>query len=303
MKVLLTGAAGRLGSRTWHALLANGHEVRATDCRYRADMPGQLDLVDLTDMLACYRLIEGCDAIAHLGNIPNISQSATAQELYRTNGTINMNVFQAALELRVNNIVFASSVQVISGRRHGSATDEPTVTLPYLPADGDLPVNPGNAYALSKQAGEDALRYFAALNDAGCYVGMRFPALITPESFARFASYHWGESASKPVRFTGNINEALAFLAMDDAADLVCRALERPRAGYRQYFPAARQTRPGWSVQDAIEAYYTDVPLRKPIDQLTSLVDISALTRDFDWEPTRSDEMVQQSQEEADATA
>ena len=71
MKVLVTGAAGKLGSLTVSALLRRGHEVRATDARYRADLPVRLDVRDLLDEHALYPLLDGMDALVHLANHPN----------------------------------------------------------------------------------------------------------------------------------------------------------------------------------------------------------------------------------------
>jgi len=47
MRVLVTGAAGKLGSLAVAALVASVHEVRATDSRFRNDLAVPLAPVDL----------------------------------------------------------------------------------------------------------------------------------------------------------------------------------------------------------------------------------------------------------------
>lgn len=273
----------------WQTLLDAGHEVRGTDVRYRPDLPGRLELADLTEELAAYRLLEGCDAVAHVGNIPSLARSAQPQEVYRINTAMNINVFQAAADMCVNNIAFTSSVQVLAGRRDSDDPDLPSM-LPYLPADSDTPARPGNSYALSKQASEEMLKHFALLNEQGCYTAVRLPFLMESDvtRMLRWINRYgrkWGVS---------KLDEAFSFLTYEDGADLLRLALEKPRPGYRQYFPSAREMRPGWTVADAIARFYPNVPLRQPAEQMTSLVDITKITEDLGWEPAGTSVAVRQ---------
>ena len=74
MRVLVTGAAGRLGSHTCHHLVAQGHDVVAADSQYRRDLPVPLRMVDLLDRTAAYGLVEGCQAVVHLANHPDMGR-------------------------------------------------------------------------------------------------------------------------------------------------------------------------------------------------------------------------------------
>jgi len=68
VKILVTGAAGRVGSTVARGL-APRHEVRGHD---RVPMPFLTDTVvsDLTDFDAVLRATEGMDAVAHIGGLP-----------------------------------------------------------------------------------------------------------------------------------------------------------------------------------------------------------------------------------------
>ncbi|HEY4160118.1 MAG TPA: NAD(P)-dependent oxidoreductase, partial [Polyangiaceae bacterium] len=142
MKVLVTGAAGKLGSAVCSSLRERGHEVRATDRRYRSGLEVELKLADLCSDLAAYELLAGMDAVAHIGNHPNVFSGPPPQRILSENTAMNANVFRAAADLGVRRIAFASSVQVMLRMPNGGKL-EPPYPVPYLPLDGAAPRNPG----------------------------------------------------------------------------------------------------------------------------------------------------------------
>ena len=151
MNVTVTGATGKLGIYVCRTLVNAGYNVRATDKRYRRQMPVKLEVIDLLDRDACYRLMTAAEAVVHLGNYSDMVIS-DVQKLFNENVAINMNVFQSAQETGVRHIVFASSIQVLG--THSASDGELRTCVPYLPLDGNAPANPDNAYALSKLVGE-----------------------------------------------------------------------------------------------------------------------------------------------------
>jgi nucleoside-diphosphate-sugar epimerase len=187
---------------------------------------------------------------------------------------MNMNAFQAAADMGVKKIVFASSVQVISGPRAGGP--ETASSLPYLPLDGDVPPNPGNPYALSKQISETMLAYYSRIKGIDC-VAVRFPALVGDEFIARL-------TANSSRHMSGR-NEAFSFLHFLDAADLVEAILQTPLTGFRVYFPAARENRLRQPAAEVIRQHFHDLPLKRPLEEITSLVDISRIERETGWSP------------------
>ena len=98
MRTLVTGAAGKLGSQVVAALVRAGHEVRATDSRFRADLSVPLRPANLLDEHALYPLLEGCDALVHLGNHPNHFAGPSPQRLLAENTSMNANAFFAAID-------------------------------------------------------------------------------------------------------------------------------------------------------------------------------------------------------------
>ncbi len=279
--VLVTGAAGRLGSQTVSALCEAGFEVRATDINYRRDLPVRLELRDLLDGRAVYPLAEGCDAVVHLANHPGPHSHVSPQQLYRENVSMDINVFQAAVDVGARCIVFSSSVQAMAGTRHGPDDLDKPSCLAYLPIDGDAPCCPGNTYALSKEAGENQLRYYARLHPELCCAAVRFPFLFHDRYrrwFRRMAGF------GRRLRYA-NLDEGFSYLHVEDAASLVLAIVQKTTPGYHQLFPAAPDTPVGKPLPEIIEEFYPGVPLRVPADEMESLVDISKIEADWGWRP------------------
>jgi nucleoside-diphosphate-sugar epimerase len=262
-KVLVTGATGKLGVHVCHALIAAGHSVRATDKSDRRQLPVNLELADLLDRDACYRLAAAADAVVHLANYSDMAIK-NAQKLFNENVATNMNVFQAAQETGAGTIIFASSIQVLGGRG----------CLPYLPLDGDAPASPDNAYALSKLVGEIMLQYFSRAH-MNC-IAIRFPWLIEPAKY----KVHKHENADA-TRSDG----VFSYLSFRDAANLVVAILRTSLPGFRIYMPAHPNNRLGMAAADVIKKYYPNVFLRCPLKEISALVDISRIEAETGWCP------------------
>jgi nucleoside-diphosphate-sugar epimerase len=289
MKVLLTGAAGRLGREVFKALVDGGLDVRATDRTFRRDLPGRLEVANLLDGPTCYRLLEDCQAVVHLANHPHIFVRLPFQDVYAQNMAMDVNIFQAAAEMGIKKIVFASSVQAMSGDRHvdfrpddGAAVIPPTC-LTYLPIDGDAPACPRNLYALSKEAGEQMLRYYAALDGELSASAVRFPLIVTQDTSDWFRRR--GNEYRDAGRIHGDADEGFSYLFVADAAALVVAILNKQPAGYHQLFPVAADRMTSAPLPLLIEKLYPNVPLRVPASELTSLVDISKITAALGWTP------------------
>jgi nucleoside-diphosphate-sugar epimerase len=231
----------------------------------------------LTDDSFAYRVMEGVDAVVHLGNHPNLFSGPAPQRLLSENVAMNANVFMAAVDLGVKNLTFSSSIQVIL-RWAGDGPREP-FHLPYLPLDAEAPAAPGsNAYAISKEYAERLLQLLCAEDDQLCATALRFPMLPQAGWVKRL-------TAAPLPRRALNLGDAMTHLLFPDAANLVCRVVERPRAGYRQYLPGQTTELRGYPLQRIVEEYYSHVPLKRPLNELTALVDCSDLERDLGWKP------------------
>jgi len=279
-KVLVTGATGKLGSKTCEALLRHGYDVRATDRKMPADFDFEVELGDLEDEYFVHRLMRGVGAVVHLGNHPNAFAGPSPQRILAENTRMNANVFYACVQHGIDRIVFASSVQAFL---YTDFERRPTrFRLPYLPLDSQAPCAPGpNAYGQSKELAERVLQNLAAAHPALSATALRFPMLVNEQAIGRFEKLRSIDTS------WFNFSECVSHLTFEDAAELTALVLERAGAGYRHYFPALAIQFVGKSAADVIREFYPDTPLRQPLEAIDELIDVSAITRETGWRPTR----------------
>lgn len=194
-RILLTGAAGRLGTHL-HAWFARaGREVVATDMRPAED-GRQIVLADLGDAAEVDALIAGVDAVVHFGAV---SDEQAWPEIQRGNIEGVRNVFEAARRHQVRRVIFASSYHVMGFH----PTTETPIGL-------DAPTRPDTLYALSKVFGENYGRYCWDRYGVECLT-IRICTAFPP----------------------GSTRDARNHLDRDDLARLVDCGLDMPDLGYR----------------------------------------------------------------------
>lgn len=283
MRILVTGAAGRVGQTAARHLIEQRHEVVATDAVYRADLPYPLKLADLREPGAIYPLAEGCDAVVHLGNHPNPYAVRPSQTLLADNTAMNVNTFTAAIEVGIRRIVFASTIQVIKDlpAERSSAERNTVCRMPYLPLDSLIPARPGyNVYAMSKMFGEQMLEVMSRQYTDLAAVVLRLPFIIPKITHA-----HWNPLAALREN-DQRLAEALCHLPMREIGSLFSASVERSKPGYRCYFPARSFALPSLTPAHIAERYLPHMPIRGKLDGPGGLVDLSALQEDLGWAPT-----------------
>lgn len=156
MKILVTGAAGFLGSHLCDRLYDDGHEVIGTDLLIGGDIENvnpniKFYQVDCCDFDAMKRVMEGVDVVVHA--------AATAHEGLSvfSPATITKNIFQAtvattsaAISCGVKRFVFCSSMA-----RYGNQ---------QAPFTEDMEPKPVDPYGIAKVAAEDVLKVLCSVH-------------------------------------------------------------------------------------------------------------------------------------------
>ena len=149
-RVLVTGAAGRIGSY-FAAHSGDRYELRLmVQDAAQAEAVRQLGEVvqaDLGDLDAMKRVCAGIDTVVHMAGNPDAA--ATWKPLLETNIIGTYNAMVAARAAGCRRLIFASSIHAVSGypREVQVKTSEP--------------VNPGDLYGVTKAFGEALGRYMA----------------------------------------------------------------------------------------------------------------------------------------------
>ncbi|MEU7005782.1 NAD(P)-dependent oxidoreductase [Streptomyces sp. NPDC046332] len=164
--VLLTGAAGGVGTLMRELLPAYGYELRLLDV---APVHGAPDAIvaDLADRDALREAVRGVDAVIHLAGI---SLEADFEKIVAANITGLHHLYEAAREEGVGRIVFASSNHAVG------FTPRPREDDPVIPVDA--PHRPDTFYGLSKCFGEDLAQFYwdkHGLETVSVRIGSCFP--------------------------------------------------------------------------------------------------------------------------------
>lgn len=149
-RVLVTGAAGRIGS-SFAAAVRDYYRLRllvhSEEHLADAQRHGEAVVADLCDLASIRPAFEGIDTVIHLAADP--SPQADWDSLQHNNIGATYNTFHAALEAGCRRVIFASSIHAVSGY----PTD--------YQVHAEDPVNPGDLYGASKCFGEALARLVA----------------------------------------------------------------------------------------------------------------------------------------------
>ena len=164
-RILLTGAAGGLGQALRPRLKANCDVLRSAD-RVAFGLAGEqeeLVLADLADASAVMAMMQGVDAVVHLGGV---STEAAFEPILQGNILGVYNLYEAARKQGVKRIVFASS-NLVTGFYKQSET-----------INASHPPRPDSLYGVSKAFGEDLSRFYFdryGIETACVRIGSSFP--------------------------------------------------------------------------------------------------------------------------------
>ena len=172
-RVLVTGAAGRIGS--YFAQHTNSlYELRLMVRGDEKDIDrirpfGEVMECDLSDLDGLKRACHEVDTVVHLAADPHVH--STWDALLPNNIVGVYNLFEAARTEGCRRVIFASSVNAMNGYGH------------EVQIRSEDPVSPGNLYGVSKCFGEAMCRLYATKEDLSA-IAIRIGAFQTRKTLA-----------------------------------------------------------------------------------------------------------------------
>ena len=234
MKILLTGAAGFIGSHVAKRLLERGDAVVGVDnfndyydpskkfanaVQFDSFEHGTLLTLDLRNHSEVEKLMDDhrFDAVVHLAAMAGVRNSVEQPSLYfDVNLTATQNLLELSRKHEVGNFVFAST----------SSTYGHTRQIPFVESDAcAFPLHP---YSASKRAAEQV--GFTYHHNYGLnFTALRLFTVYGPAGRPDMMPYLVAESIAtgKPIaRFRGNFQRDWTFV--DDIANGIVSAADRP---------------------------------------------------------------------------
>jgi nucleoside-diphosphate-sugar epimerase len=283
MKVLVTGGSGKVGLAAIDALLEAGHEAINADRMRPANPRGSARSkaaryveTDLSDVGQVAGIAKGCDAILHLGAIPN--PYGHADEVVFANNVLGTYaVLQAAMLVGISKVTMASSLSAL-----GTAWSVDAWSPLYAPVDEEHPLLVKDAYGLSKEVDERTAEMFHRRT------GMQVVCL----------RFHWvayyDEAQERAAGLAVNPNEGewmrhlWGYVDSRDAASLCVATLEADGLGFDVFQCTAADSLANRPTEEMIREYAPDTEIRSAIPGTSTAYSTAKVSRVLGWQPKYS---------------
>lgn len=279
VKVLVTGGSGKLGRAVLKDLVANGYKVLNIDQTLPREPICPTVRIDLSDYGQVLEALlggvdehkESFDAVVHLAAIPAPGQFANSRT-FKNNVPSSYNVFEAARQAGIKNVVFASSETVL-----GLPFETPP---PYAPLDEEYFPRPESAYALGKLLDETMAAQFCRWDPELKVVGLRFSNVMDIEDYKAFPSFD-ADANLRKWNLWGYIDAR-------DGAQAVRRGVEAEFKGFEAFIIANADTVMSRSNASLMAEVFPKVPIKGSLSPNGTLLSIDKAKRMLDYNPQHS---------------
>ena len=171
MKVVVTGANGKIGTRVMEILAKSGYNVMGIDREVFNLRKYEHRIVDLLHEGQVYQTLSNSDAVIHLASYPrpNIVPDTLT---FQNNVNSIHNILNSCFNLNIHKVIIASSMA-----SYGFRYSNGRIIPKYFPVDEEHPCDPVDSYGLSKVVGEKIADSFAHRSNMSI-ISLRIPQVL-----------------------------------------------------------------------------------------------------------------------------
>ncbi|MDQ3912441.1 MAG: NAD(P)-dependent oxidoreductase [Actinomycetota bacterium] len=280
MRVLVTGAKGKVGRAAVVALMEAGHDIRATDVSppvFERPPEGEPDYLQaqLTDAGDAFAAVRGAEAVVHAAAIPEPTRNPP-HVVFHNNLTVTFNVLEAAVRWGVTRFVNISSETV-----PGYFFPERPVLPDYVPVDEEHPIRPQDPYATAKHFGELLMDAAIRRSEVRC-ISLR-PSWVQHEG-------NYERNLGPLVREISDLApNFLSYIDVYDLADAIVLATESDLPGHEVFYIASPDNVGNRSLEEVVRRFYGDQIEVKPLPREDSSgISIAKARKMLGYSPRRS---------------
>jgi nucleoside-diphosphate-sugar epimerase len=284
--IVVTGGSGKLGRVAVRHLMDHGYNVVSIDL---AAPPGisnppkptdpvfsRVDITDFGQVMGALsgindRITGSVDGIVHLGAIAAPGLAAD-NAIFEVNTLSTYYIFEAAMRLKIRNVVWASS-ETVFGIPYAKGPQ-------YVPLDEEID-RPESSYSLSKLVGEKMAEQYARWDPQTKIIGLRFSNVQEPQDYANFESY---QDEAKKRWFN-----LWTYIDARDGAQAIRLSLESNLTGAHVFGIANTNSLMRRSNDELLDEVFPGTKRKRPIKPNESLISIEKAQKvlgykpEFDW--------------------
>jgi UDP-glucose 4-epimerase len=292
LKIIVTGAAGFIGSHLTERLLSEGHQVIGVDMfnkpewnrfkRYNLRRIQQHHNFRLAEQnlleMDLPEIVEDADVVFHLAAVAGVRQSwgNDFEEYVNLNILATQRLLEACKGTGIKKFIYASSSSVYGGSAG--------------PTSEDAPLHPISPYGMSKLAGEHLVRMYH-LNYGIPVTSLRYFTVYGPRQRPDMAFHKFLNAVRMgvPIPLYGDGRQTRDFTYIDDAVEANLQAMNLREHGNIYNIGGAERA----SVLDILdlireitgrEVQVSHYP-KQPGDPLHTWADIGKAQREFGYNP------------------
>ena len=289
MRVVITGAAGFIGSRFAEMFLERAErlgydDIVLLDALTYSGRRENMDAVlrdsrvtfvegSIGDEEVTSSALRGAHAVVHFAAIPRIMITPD-NEVFRINTMGTYNVIEAAVKLGIKKVIIASS-ETTFGIVFNYEPRDPV----YLPLDEEYPVDPPDSYALSKVCNEATAKSFATRTGADIYA-IRIGNVIEPHEYANFPGFFQNPEGRKRIMWS--------YIDARDLGQLVLKAIETDGLGYQVFNAAQDDCSSDLPTAELLRRFYPNVPVKSSLGEYETLLSNRKAKQMLGFQPEHS---------------